>query len=118
MRIRAGGKDDIPGTPPPLLPLLSCKQASASMRQGAREGLTCFRGLWSIKGLHRNSKTTPAISTTVVCCVLVDGKCVWHTFNSASLVVCVDEFESFISPVAAAEQKPQDLASSLVLFFS
>lgn len=44
-----------------------------------REGrLTRFRGLWSIKGLHRNSKTTPTISTSVVtACVAVGSKCVW-----------------------------------------
>lgn len=56
------------------LPPLSCKQASAS---GSKRGLTCFRGLWSIKGLHRSSKTTPTISTRAVCVgVPVGCKCV------------------------------------------
>lgn len=80
-RERARGKDDNPG-PPLLLPLLTCKQASATRREGEREErerrLTRFRGLWSIKGLHRNSKTTPTISTNVVSArVAVGSKCVW-----------------------------------------
>lgn len=62
---REGGKEGKPQRPLPLSPL-TCKQASGE-REGEKreERLTRFIGLWSIKGLHRNSKTTPTISTTV-----------------------------------------------------
>lgn len=81
-RERARWKDDNPGSPLPL-PLLTCKQASATRREGVREEskrrLTRFRGLWSIKGLHVNSKTTPTISNSVVCvCVAVGLLSVKH----------------------------------------
>lgn len=58
-------KEGKPQRPLPLSPL-TCKQASGE-REGEKrdEGLTRFIGLWSIKGLHRNSKTTPTISTSV-----------------------------------------------------
>lgn len=74
-RERVRWEDDNPGSPLPL-PLLTCKQASATRREGEREDskrrLTRFRGLWSIKGLHVNSKTTPTISNSVVrLCVAV-----------------------------------------------
>lgn len=86
--------------------------------------LTRFRGLWSIKGLHRNSKTTPTISTNEVSAsVAVGCKCVWVMCMSVLPWMCVQWCwracrEFYASPVAASEQEPQDLASSLVLFFS
>lgn len=49
--------------------------------------LTRFRGLWSIKGLRRNSKTTPTIRTNVVSarvCV-----CVWVMCMVVCLWMCV-----------------------------
>lgn len=63
---REGGKEGKPQCPLPLSPL-TCKQASGE-REGEKreERLTRFIGLWSIKGLRRNSKTTPTISTSVV----------------------------------------------------
>lgn len=52
--------------PLPLSPL-TCKQASGE-REGEKreERLTHFIGLWSINGLHRNSKTTPTVNTSVM----------------------------------------------------
>ena len=43
---------------------------------------------------------------------------VGNVYGCVSSVLCVGLWEVFrASPVAAAEQEPQDLASSLVLFF-
>lgn len=121
-RERARGRADNPWSPLPLPPL-TCKQASATGREGEKRErrLTRFRGLWSIKGLHRNSKTTPAISTNVVGVHGAVGcKCVWVMCMVVCPWMCVQGCVwgcMYASPVAASEQKPQDLASSLVLFF-
>ncbi len=43
--------------------------------------------------------------------------CVGNVYGCVSLDVCAGMCEEFnASPVAASEQEPQDLASSLVLF--
>lgn len=83
--------------------------------------LTRFRGLWSIKGLRRNSKTTPTISTSVVRTqVPVGYKCVVMCIGCVSSFLfcpmCKACVEFCASPVAASEQEPQNLACSLVLF--
>lgn len=124
------GRIGVRRSPLPLPPL-TCKQASATRgeergRGGGRESrLTRFRGLWSIKGLRRNSKTTPTISTSVVRTqVPVGYKCEVMCNGCVSLFVFFVLFflcsglcgEFCASPVAASEQEPQNLARSLVLF--
>lgn len=44
--------------------------------------------------------------------------CVANVYGCVTLVVCARVYEEcYDSPVAASEQEPKDLASSLVLFF-
>lgn len=113
---REGGREGKPRRPLPLSPL-TCKQASGE-REGEKreERLTRFTGLWSINGLHRNSKTTPTISTGVVG---VGCKCMCRSCVCFRVLSHVCTFAALIvtpSPVAASKQESQDFASSLVLF--
>lgn len=90
-REREGGKEGKPQCPLPLSPL-TCKQASGE-REGEKreERLTRFIGLWSINGLHRNSKITPTISTSVV-----------RASEGWAALACVGNMYAFVSLVMSA----------------